>query len=114
MWMGDNLGQEIVFEAAGMVSLNTSVYGGRKEKKERGDRKKDEGMGEEGMALRKGLGPCGSREQNEIHQPTLHVMPTRPYPGSRHTVSRGGRTAEADFKTHIQLLLKILHTVSLD
>lgn len=45
---------KIFLKAAGMVSLNTSVCGGSKESKGR-KKKKDEGMGEEGMALRKTL-----------------------------------------------------------
>lgn len=101
-----------------MVSLNTSVYGGRKEKKVRGDRKKDEGMGEEGMALRKGVDPFGSKEQNEIHQPALHVMPTRPYPGSRPypgTPSAKEAILQRLTSRHTpSFLLKILQTVSLD
>lgn len=59
-----------------MVSLNTPLWGRSKERTVRGDRKTEEGMGEEGMALRKARYPFGGREQNEIYQSVPHVMST--------------------------------------
>ena len=43
-------------------------------KKVRGERKKDEGTGEEGMAPGKTLQPFGGRGQNEIHLSVAQVM----------------------------------------
>lgn len=72
--MGEDREREIVFEAIGTVSPYASMYRGSKEREVRGDRKKWDG--EEGLVLRKGPDPFGSRERAGTHQPTLHMMPS--------------------------------------
>ena len=101
--MGEDQEWEIVCEAIGTVSPYASMYRGSKEREVRRDRKKWDG--EEGLVLRKGPDPFGSRERAGAHQPILHMMPSTDSTRLQHAASRGGPTAEADLKAHAHLLL---------